>query len=154
MSAIPQIVNAQRIQSVIKADIALDGGTVANVFTISGGPIQLIGLVGVCTEAVSAHACNARWVMDPTVGIDTNICGNLDIQSLAIGEFLHVTGVIANAMVKSVPGTALPACCGQAVPLVLPVGTIDLTLANSDPTSGIATFYLTYLPLIPGAIVA
>ena len=131
--------------------VALDGGSVADIFTITGGPVAVLALIGEVTEAVSAHACNAKLVADPTTGIDTDMCTVLDIQSLAIGDFLYIDGTIGNALAKAVPGTALPLGIGMDIPLILPVGTVDLNLANSNPTSGIATFTMLYQPLVNGA---
>jgi hypothetical protein len=142
-----------REQVAVATSVALDGGTVADIFTISGGPVLVLALIGECTEAVSANACNAKLVADPTTGADTDMCAVLDIQSLGLGSFLTIDGTIANAMVKAVPGTALPLGIGMDIPLILPVGTVDLNLANSNPTSGIATFYLRYKPLKAGALV-
>jgi hypothetical protein len=139
-------------ESVAQAtDLALDGGSVANVFTISGGPILLLALIAEITEAVSANACNAKWVADPTAGADTDMCAVFDIASAAVGTYLTIDGTIANAMVAAVPATALPLGIGMDIPLIIPVGTIDLNLANSDPTSGIATAYMRYMPIGEGA---
>lgn len=139
-------------ENVAKAvDVALDGGSVVNIFTITGGPVQVLALIAEITEAVSAHACNTKLVADPTAGADTDMCAVLDITGVQIGTFLTIDGTIANAMVKAVPGTALPLGVGMDIPLIIPVGTIDLNLANSNPTSGIATFYLRYKPLAEGA---
>jgi hypothetical protein len=142
-----------KAKCVAAVDVALDGGSVADIFTISGGPVAITALIAVCTEAVSNHACAAKLVCDPTAGIDTDMCATVDIDQLAIGSFLTIDGTIANAMVIAVPGTALPLGIGMDIPLIVPVGTIDLNLANSTPTSGIATFYLRYQPLAVGAIV-
>lgn len=138
---------------VLASSVALDGGSVANVFTVSGGPVLLLALIGEVTEAVSAHACNAKWVADPTAGADTDMCAVLDIQSVGIGTFLTIDGTIANAMVKAVPATALPLGIGMDIPLVIPVGTIDLNLATSNPTSGIMNVYMRYSPLTINSLV-
>jgi hypothetical protein len=134
-------------------DIPLDGGTVANVFTVSGGPVYLLALLLEITEAVSANACNAKWVADPTTGVDTDMCLVVDIQSAAIGTFYKISGNIASALTAAVPGTALPLGINLSTPLIIPIGTIDLNLANSNPTSGIATAHLQYAPVVPGASV-
>lgn len=134
-------------------NIALDGGSITDLFTIAGGPILLLSLIAEITEAVSAHACDAKLVADPSAGIDTDMCAVVDIVSAAIGDFFYIDGTIANAMMKAAPGTALPLGIGMDIPLIIPAGTIDLNLANSTPTSGIATFFLRYKPLASGVLV-
>lgn len=135
------------------ASVALDGGSVANIFRIYNGPVRLLAFVGECTEAVSAHACNMKFVMDPTTGADTDMCLVVDINAMALGSFFYLDGTIGNACVIAVPGTALPLGIGMDIPLILPVGTIDLNLANSNPTSGIADIWMQYIPLVDGAYV-
>lgn len=139
-------------ENVVKASgVALDGGSVADIFTITGGPILPLALIMEITEAVSAHNCNAKLIADPVAGIDTDMCAVVDIISAAIGDFFYIDGAIANAWIKAAPGTALPLGIGMDIPLILPVGTVDLDLANNTPTSGIATFYMRYKPLAEGA---
>jgi hypothetical protein len=146
--------NPGKIGFASAVDVALDGGSVADIFTVAGGPVMLVALIGECTEAVSANACAAKLVMDPTTGADTDMCGTADINAMGIGSFFTIDGTKANPAVIAVPGTALPLGIGTDIPMILPIGTVDLNLANSDPTSGIATFYLAYLPLTPGATVS
>jgi hypothetical protein len=146
----------EREQVATASSIPVTGGSVANIFTISGGPIQLVSLVGFITATVSNNACNTKLVMDPTTGADTDLCAVLDIAQDVIGGFWFITGLAADAMVNAVPGTALPsgmaALNGTAVhPKILPVGTIDLNLANSNPTTGSADWHLRYKPLTPDA---
>ena len=129
------------------------GGTVANIFTITGGPILVTALVGEITTAVSANACNMKLVMDPTNGADTDMCAVLDLNALTQYSWIYLDGTIANAAVNAVPGTALPLGIGMDIPLVLPPGTIDMNLANSDPTTGAITWYMRYKPLKTGVVV-
>ncbi len=125
----------------------LTGGTISNIFTIINAPILLVALIMEIKVAVSANNCNAKLVANPTVGIDTDMCSVVDIISAAIGDFFHIDGTIANAMIKDIPGFALPLGIGMDIPLIIPVGAIDLNLANSDPSTGAVDIYLRYKPL-------
>ena len=131
----------------------LTGGSVANIFTITGGPIEVISLVGEITAAVSAHACAMKLIMDPTAGADTDMCVTVDINAFVINSWISLDGTIGNAAVQAIPGTALPLGIGMDIPLILPPGTIDMNLANSTPTTGAITWYLRYKPLAPGITV-
>lgn len=148
--------NQEREQLAKASNISVIGGSVANIFTISGGPVLLLALVAEITATVSNNACNAKLVIDPTTGADTDLCTVLDIKQDVIGGFWFITGLAADALINAVSGTALPsgmaALDGTAIhPKILPVGTIDLSLSNSDPTTGSADWYLRYKPLAPDA---
>lgn len=129
------------------------GGSVANIFTIVGGPIEVIALVGEVTTAVSNDPCDMKLIMDPTAGADTDMCLVLDIDNFVINTWIHLDGTIGNAAVESVPATALPLGVGMDIPLILPPGTIDMNLANSDPTTGAITWYIRFKPLKAGVTV-
>jgi hypothetical protein len=141
---------------VATAEKVMTGGSISGLFTIVVAPIMLIGLVGYITETVSNNACNTQFIMNPAVGTSTVLCAVLDIKQDVIGGFWWITGLKADALVNAVPGTSLPsgmvALDGTAVhPKILPVGAIDLSLANSNPTTGKVIWYLRYAPLGPDA---
>lgn len=131
----------------------LTGGSIANIFTITGGPIQVVSLIGEITTAVSANACAMKLIMDPTAGADTDMCATVDINGFVINSWIYLDGTIANAAVQAIPGTALPLGIGMDIPLILPPGTVDMNLANSDPSTGAITWYLRYKPLKVGVTV-
>lgn len=133
--------------------VALYGGTVADIFTIKGGPIAITALIAEAYSAVSANACTVQFVADPTTGADTLMCTTVDVNAMAAGSYIYIDGTIGNAGVIAVPGTALPLGIGMDIPLLAPAGTIDFSMANSNPTSGGAYFYMKYTPLVPGVTV-
>lgn len=130
-------------------EFSVNGGSVADVFTISGGPVEVEALVGRFETAVSGNACAMKLVMDPTNGADTDLCATVDINAAGQYSWCYLTGAIANAAVIAVPAAALP--LGASTKLVLPPGTIDLSLANANPTTGTMIWYLRYKPLAIGA---
>jgi hypothetical protein len=135
----------------IKSSLALDGGSVADVFTIAGGYIMIEGLIGFVTEAVSANACNMLWAFDPTIGAsDTPICANVDINAMALGSCFYAEGD-ATAGVIVANGTDVGSM--MTTPIIGPPGGIDMDLANSNPTTGIADVILVWRPLSAGAYV-
>ena len=144
-------VESQMSKSVATGAQVTTGGTVANIFTISGGPVQIESLIGEFTTAVSANACDMKLIMDPTAGADTDMCAVVDIVSAAINSWVYLDGTIASPAVIAVPGTALPLGIGTDIPFILPPGTVDMSLANSNPTTGAITWYMRYKPLKPGA---
>lgn len=151
LSADVEVVRDMQPVGVEASSQVLTGGSIADIFTITGGPILIEALIGEFDEAVSADPCDLKLVMDPSVGVDTDMCLVIDINGLAQYSYLYLDGVIGNAIVNAVPGTALP--LGFATPLIVPRGTIDMNLANSDPTTGAITWYMRYRPLASGVVV-
>jgi hypothetical protein len=145
-------ITTKHVPQVAVTTLALDGGTVEDVFTIAGGPIEVLGLWIHVTEAVSAHACNFKWQLDPTIGASsTDMCGNADIVSAALGDVFYILGPSASAMQKAANGTAIALSCTARA--FLPPGGIDAVLANSNPTTGAATVYLAYRRMTLAAVV-
>jgi len=138
---------------VASSSLALTGGSVVDVFTVSGGPVEVLGLFTHVTTAVSNHACDFKWQSDPTSGgANTDLCGNVDIDQAAIGDVLYITGASAGVQVKAANATAVALSC--ATPAFLLPGGVDAILANNNPSSGAATVYLFYRPLVAGATVS
>jgi hypothetical protein len=136
-------ITTTHVPQVAVTTLALDGGTVADVFTIAGGPVECLGLFCHITEAVSAHACTFQWLLDPTIGaLSTPLCATADINALALGDVTYILGTSASAMQIAANGTAVALSCTARS--FLPAGGIDAVLGNSNPTSGIATVYFIY----------
>ena len=145
-------VTTRHTPQVAVTTLALDGGSVADVYTIAGGPIEVLGLWMHITEAVSAHACAFKWQLDPTVGAsNTDLCATADIISAALGDVFYILGTSATAMQKAANGTAIALSCTARA--FLPPGGIDAVLANSNPTTGIAEVYLAYRRMTLTAVV-
>ena len=135
---------------VASASLVLTGGSVADVFTVAGGPVQLFGLFTHITTAVSNNGCSFKWQSDPTSGAgSTDLSGVIDIALAAIGDVLYIDGVSANAQKKAANGAAVALNC--TTPTFLLPGGVDANLTNSNPTTGAATVYLVYRPLVDGA---
>jgi len=124
----------------------------SDVFTVGGGPIMATCLQIVITTTCSSSACKIAWVADPTTGSDTDITlsggasvsSGLDVNGLAAGTIIQadLDGTVAAAFAS---GTALPTNPGAT--MVIPVGGIDLDVANASLSSGAGVAYLRYKPL-------
>jgi len=142
-----------QIRCARNAAVSLTGGTVEDVFTISGGPILLLGIFAHVDTVVDA-ACNAKWQHDPTVGSTTDLCAVVDSNTDAVGDIFYIEGATADAMVRAATGTASALGLIDGNGVFLMAGGIDLNLANSDPTTGEWDVYLVYLPLTASSAVA
>lgn len=143
---------AQRQMRVsISSSLALDGGSVADVFTITGGYVMIYSMVMFLTEAVSNNACNMAWGIDATTGAaDIPIGANVDIADSSIGSAIYAEGD-ATALIIADQATSPALAC--ITPIMGPPGGIDVDLANSDPTTGIADFIVQYRPLTADAYI-
>ena len=143
----------------ISTSLALTGGDLEDVFTVTGGYVLLTGMTVVITAAVSANAALIGFVHDPpaTYGASTTDIatetGSADIQSAAIGD-MFAADLDATAVVKYAHGTAL-APHGKVHPggLVVPPGGIDITLSTSNPTTGTGDAIVFYTPLTANAYI-
>lgn len=139
------------------AAVALTGGNVVDVFTIAGGPIEIINIWVDITTAVSANAALIHFESDPTVGAsNTDIAEGTsapDIASAAVGDVFHLNGDSQDIMKKAAVGTDLPVKENQNGGIFCPVGGIDMLLSTSDPTTGIATIWMRYKPVGRGVVV-
>lgn len=122
-----------------------------DLFTITGGSVKLTSLVGLITTVIAAGANNAKLVFTPTGGSAVDLCAVVDIASGAVGKFLTITGVKANAMALS----ADAGVCVNAVamaPIILAPGVISLNC--SAGTTGVIDFYIGFESLAPDVIIA
>lgn len=138
--------------------VALTGGTVADVFTIAGGPIEIINIWLDITTAVSADICVVNFQSDPTVGAsNTDISegtAGADLAGLALGDVVHLNGDSQDIMKIAANGTDLPVKENQNGGIFCPIGGIDMILSSSAPTTGGATIWMRYKPIGRGVTVS
>lgn len=130
-----------------RAAANLPATTAAPIFTVSGGRILLLSIVGEVTTIIQAQLCNQKLTANPTVGADVDLCAVVDINGDAVGTMYNITGTLANAMVAT-PSGAMPT---QAAAVVVAAGTIDLS--ESATNTGQIKWTLHYVPLDAGATV-
>jgi len=129
---------------------AITSITTQNLFTISGGPITLIGFAGLITTGLEAATNVSNIQFTPTGGAAIDLCNTLELNGAAIRKFLTITGTKADAMALSTDEGIVVA--NLASPLVLSPGVISLTCAAT--TTGAITWYMVYEPMDPTATVA
>ena len=134
---------------VTKATATLPQGVAGTLFTITGGRIILVALVGEVTTAIENQANATKIVFNPTAtGDDQDLCATLDIVNDAAGEMYAITGTVGAAMVSDLligNGTLTS-------PLVLSAGVIELDCAASN--TGSVKWDIIYVALDSDATVA
>jgi hypothetical protein len=121
--------------------------TTANLFTVAGGPVKLLGIVGHITTVIQASANNTKLVHTPTGGAAVDLCAVLDVTGSAVRKMLTITGTKANAMALSADEGVTVG--NLSTPLVLAPGTLSMNCAAT--TTGVVDWYIVYKPMAIGA---
>jgi hypothetical protein len=126
-------------------------GTKKPLFTVAGR-VLLTGLaMEISGAALDAGANLVRFISNPTVGADMNLCADLDTVAAAIGAIFGITGTITDAMTGAVAGGG---AMMMARPILLPSGAIEInTGADKGTGGGLAAVTLWYVPFDTGATV-
>ena len=134
---------------VSKATATLPQGGDGTLFTITGGRIILVALVGEVTSAIQNQVNATKIKLNPTAtGLDQDLCATLDIANDAVGELYAITGTVGDAMVSDLligNGTL-------ASPLVLSAGLIELDCGANN--GGSVKWDIIYVALDTNATVA
>ncbi len=143
-----EIYNQQ--EKVVTTAAAVIANGTATIFTIAGGPIEVLNLISVCVTDNDGTATTLKYTADPTDGAATDLCAaSASLASLAAGNVINITGTLANAAVITTNGTAI----SQAGRIVVPVGVIQ-TITTVGATTGTWTHHLRYKPLARGVTVS
>lgn len=132
-----------------RATAALPQTTDEALFTISGGRILLLGLVGEVTTVIQTQANNTKLKSNPTAtGADQDLCAVLDITADAVGELYTISGTVGDAL-RSDLLVGNPILTNA---LILSEGDIELDCAASN--TGSVSWSIIYVPWDDGAAVA
>lgn len=133
---------------VARTTATLPATTTQSIFTVTGGNVLVTAIVGIVTTSVQAQANAVKLVATPTTGAVNDLCGTVDINGLAAGGLLGLTGLAADAMVKSTGGGV----SNLRNPIVVAIGAIGFNTAATN--TGAVSWTLMYVPLDNGASVA
>lgn len=119
------------------------------LFTITGGRVLVVGLVGEVTTVIQTQANNTKIKFNPdATGADQDLCAVLDITADAVGELYTISGTVGDAMRSDL-------LIGNAMltsPLLLSEGAIELDCAASN--TGSVSWSVIYVPWDTGAEIA
>jgi hypothetical protein len=134
---------------VSRATAALPQTAQAPLFTITGGRIALMAIVGEVTTAIQAQANGTQLVFNPSgTGADTDLCTDLDITGDAVGTYYTLPAAVGSAMVDGLWFVPI----ADAHMKVLGPGAVELDCAASN--TGSVKWDMWYVPLDDGASVA
>lgn len=128
-------------------------GTV--IFTISGGPIQILNLMSTCVTANNATASTLQYKSNPTGATAATISGATStLASVAAGS----TVILTPTALTTAPVIALAAAGGVQLGLVaqnhitVSEGTISIVVGVGS-TTGTWKHSLYFVPMAPGVTV-
>ena len=116
------------------------------MFTVSGGPIEIVSLFGECTTAIGTVGATVIQ-LDATAGsdYDRTFSTAVDIDALAVGDLVRFT----NAIDEGVLNIDANVGAGQTLSWMCSAGEIEL---NPTTTStGAVTWYMSYRRLVPAS---
>lgn len=143
-----QGIRVDRATATLPADASTD-----ELFTVTGGRVLIIGLVGEVTTALQAQANAVKLSYDPTAaGTTFDLCTAVETNADAVGQMYYIAGDVATPGALLVGGAVGQANPVFAKPLMLSEGAILVDCA--DGGTGSVSWSLIYVPWDAGAEVA
>lgn len=141
----------QEEKAVTNTTATLVNGT--TIFTIAGGPIEIISLVARCVTANDGTASTLQWSADPTDGAAATFsAASASLANVAAGGMVILQGTsLATAPIVNATGVGL----GQTVTngIVIGAGIITTTIGVGS-TTGTWQHHMRYKPLARGVTVS
>jgi hypothetical protein len=125
------------------------GGATFQLFTVAGGEVLITALWGKVTTAVTLDTETLALQLDPTTGTTVTWVAATDLGTTdtAAGDILGFVDESTTTPDFRVNGRAL-------TNILATTGEIEMVAANVTGTEdGVVEWYLTYVPLTPGATV-
>lgn len=134
-------------KTVERATSILPATTNLTLFTIVGGPIELINIEGIVTVVLPAVANLVKLTAVATGLTAVDLCAaSADLTGAAVGTVLSITGTLATAMVVSANQTRI----AQATRQIIHPGIIRVNTTGTM-TTGQVKWSMRYRPLAAGA---
>ncbi len=141
----------------ISKTVALPQTGNATLFTVAGGSIEILQILGLVTTVIGAVANVTKLTYVPTVGgSNTDITTGVDLNAAAAGDLYILQTSFATAASLNTAGVesiAQVAAEKLVYPLTVAPGLLRLTTAGSDGGTGRIQWSMRYRPLSPLATV-
>jgi len=131
----------------ISMDSVVSGAT-DNMFTVSGGRIEIISLFGECTTSIGTVGVTDIY-LDATAGAayDRDFCTAVDIDALVAGGIITFTNAVSEGVLTFVAKQG----AGQTLSWFCSPGEIILDPATTS--TGAVTWYMSYRKIEKEAVV-
>ncbi len=146
-------INDKSSEAALEASASIDAAVMVNgttIFTISGGPVQIVSIGAICVTANNGTASTLQYSADGTDGSATTITGaSASLASAAAGTIVaSVPGDLTTAPALYANGVGVAGTVG----IIVPAGVIK-TVVGVGSTTGTWKQFIRYVPLVPGATV-
>lgn len=128
-----------------KAAGALPQTGTASLFTVAGGRVLLMAIIGEVVTVLGATATNLKLLHTPTVGTAVDLCAVLAVANKEAGTLFGITGTFGDALVGANAGAGV--CPKNGI--VLPVGNLGWNTNAND--TGTVKWTAWWVPLDSGA---
>lgn len=134
-----------------KASATLPQTADQTLFTVTGGNVEILTLIGEVTVVIETQANASLIKFNPTgTGADTDLCAALDITADAVGSMYSLTGTFADAMLDGL--WTSPTAQNLVIPVILAPGVIEFECAASN--TGEIQWFCVWRPIESGASLA
>lgn len=118
-----------------------------DIFTITGGPIEILALGAICVTANDGTGSTLQYRADGTDGSATTISGaSATLASAAAGTIVAtVPGTLATAPAVYANGVGIAGTVG----IIVPAGIIEIVIGTGS-TTGTWKQFMRYRPLVTG----
>jgi hypothetical protein len=126
------------------------------VFTIQGGPIQILNLMSTCISANGATASTLQWKSNPTQGTATTFSGaSASLANATVGTTVLLTPTALSTAPTVVAGGSGGVQLGLVAQNHITVleGTITIVIGVGS-TTGTWRHSLYFVPMAPGVVVS
>jgi hypothetical protein len=149
---LPYIWQAQEKCIEKPAAVMVNGDT---VFTITGGPIDIIDIVSTCATANGATASTMQWQSVPDVGSAATISGaSASLANATAGTTVRLapTALTTALVIATAANGGVQLGTNVANKIMVKDGTLKLVIGVGS-TTGTWKHYLRYVPLSPNSVV-
>lgn len=156
-SALKRIYSESVPRIVPRAAAALPQTDTDDIFTVSGGPIQMVLLYGRVTVNIGAVGNLTRLQYNPTSGAQSNITNTLEISGLLVDTLFGIgQGAAAMAGIDAGGILVMPQVMASQISTegeIFYPGVIILNCAGDDGGGGRVAWFLWYIPVSAGGTV-
>lgn len=134
----------QDVRTVVKTSTL--AGTTDQLYTVTGGRIEVVSLFGECTTAAGSPG-NTLIQLDATDGTDYDreYTTTVNIDALGAGDVVHISNAIDEGVIDITANVG----AGQTLSWFVSPGEIELNTAAG--TTGAIVWYMSYRKLEAGA---
>ncbi len=137
------------IKSAQKGIVTVPQNALEPLFTVTG-KILVLSLVAEVTTQLGAGPMSSKFVANPTVGADVDLCAAADTAVDTVGTIYSVSGDFSDNILVSTSGALEITSTANSREFIVTAGTIDFH-DNDAAATGAIKASIVYIPIDEGA---